>query len=576
MTNVLNSTTAATDSMEQNGSPKSRTHYEVAIIGAGFSGLYLLQRLRKSFPSIRVFDANATVGGTWSRNRYPGARTDNEAWYYCYSFSPELCSEWNWTERYASQPEVQAYFEHVVERFQLRSQIQLNTEILSARYDEAANIWELTSEQGERFTCRYLIAATGLLSTPYQPKFNGVESFRGECYAGWDWPGDTVDYAGKRVGIIGTGSTATQMTPILAESVEHLYIFKRTAQYVIEAQNRRLDGGEMDRIRDGYDDIWRRVRAFPTLMDFEFSGRSAKDASPEERERIFEEGWRLGGFRFLYETFDDVVGDLEANEYAADFIRRKIREIVVDPDIAERLTPRGYPIGSKRPVVGHHFYETFNRSNVTLVDVENNGIEGFSPNGIIANGTTYEVDIAVIATGFDAYTGALTTMNVEGRDGLTLATKWRDGVKTYLGVAYAGFPNLFAVNGPHTPFANLPSIAEKQGEWIAAALEWMANNGVDSFEPERDAEDEWVEQVRELGTKSLLPYGSQVGSWYYGANIPGKVHEPLMFPASHSEYFQRCREVAEAAYRGFVKTQLLEPTGTDQPRDSEGRDVGDD
>jgi cyclohexanone monooxygenase len=531
---------------------RAQIDLDVAIIGAGFAGIAMLSRLRDSALTARIFDGSDRVGGTWSWNTYPGARTDNESWYYCYSY-PEIYNEWRWPERYATQAQVQSYLEFVVDRFGLRDRIQLNTRVTSATFDEDRGHWIVVCDDASSFTARTLVAATGLLSVPFRPEFPGLDSFQGEHYWASLWPRDGIDYEGKRVGVIGGGSTAVQMIPTLAEKSRELYVIQRTPQFVLEARNRRLDTGEMDDIKARYHEIWRQVASSPIAMDIEFSGRLASLASERERREVFEAGWALGGFRFLFTTFDDLNSDLIANTYAADFIRAKIRETVDDPSVAERLIPRGYPLGAKRVIVGHDYYEVFNRPNVTLLDLSRGDSIQFTADGISCGGRAVPLDIAILATGFDAYTGALDAIDIRGRGGRRLKEKWATGLRTYLGVSYEGFPNLFAIDGPHSAFANIPTVAQRQADWIGDAIEWLDESEYSAMEPLGPAEDSWTAEVADLGRQSLIPMGETVHSWFYGANIPGKTHEILVYAGSAAEYAARCRREADDKYPGFGK-----------------------
>lgn len=525
--------------------------FDVVVVGAGFAGIGMLRRLSGSGLTVRAFDSSDVIGGTWAWNTYPGARTDCEAWYYCYSY-PEICDEWDWPERYATQPQVQAYLEFVVARFGLADKIELGTTVSSAVHHDRENLWRVATADGRHFTAKWLVAATGLLSKPFRPEFPGLEEFRGEYHWASLWPQSGVNYEGRRVGVVGTGSTSVQMAPILAQRASHLYILQRTPHFILEARNRRLDTGEMADIKSRYREIWAKVDKMPNSMDIDLSGRLTRDATAEERDEAFEAAWQAGGFRFLFSAFDDIMTDVQANEHAAEFLRSKIKELVHDPEVAETLTPRGYPFGSKRVVVGHEYYSIFNRSNVTLVDVQaDGGGLRFTERGVICGDEEIELDVVLLATGFDAYTGALSAIDIRGRDGRTLTGKWAEGLRTYLGIAYEGFPNLFVIDGPHSPFANIPIVAERQADWIGDTISWMRDNSLTTMEPSVDAEDQWTKHISDLGDQSLVPQGEQARSWFYGANIPGKRHEILVWVGSGIEYFDWCRSEAADGYPNF-------------------------
>jgi cyclohexanone monooxygenase len=500
-----------------------RTDLDAVVVGAGIAGIYLLRKLRDELGlKVRVLEAGDDIGGTWYWNRYPGIRTDSESEYYCYSFDRELYGEWPWRERYPSGEEIRAYLGHVTDKFDLRRDIDFGKYVKSAAWDEESRTWTLCTDAGETYTAPYFISAMGILSAPYRPDIKGLDSFQGERYMTSLWPKDGVDLAGKRVGIIGTGSTGIQLIPVAAELASHVCVFQRTPNYVVEAQNRSLTDGDRKRIRDSYDLTWDKVRSHPFAMAFDSPNRLVVQSSAEERQDVFDEGWRKGGFRFLFETFDDIMIDEEANEVAAEYVRNKIRSIVKDPAVADKLIPRDYPLGGKRLPSGHGYYEAFNRDNVTLVDIKSAPIQEVTATGIRTADGEYDLDVIVLATGFDAFTGALTRVDIRGVDGLDVKSKWAHGPRTLFGLAVNGFPNLFAVGGPQTPFANNPPGAEKQGEWIAAVLQHMRDNGYTRAEPTERAEKAWVEHTNEVSKLTLASRGGPVGSWISGANIPGK------------------------------------------------------
>ena len=530
----------------------STPELDVAIVGAGFSGLYMLHRVRDLLGlKARVFEAGNGMGGTWYWNRYPGARCDSESYYYCYSFSKELEQEWNWSSRYPRQPEILAYLNYVADRFDLRKDISFNTRIVRTEFDETVNCWRLTSENGRSVTARFVVAATGCLSQPNAPDFPGLETFRGDWYHTGAWPHEGVDFQGKRVGLIGTGSTGIQATPVIAAEAEHLTVFQRTPNYTIPARNAPLEPEEAQYIKAHYDEIRERCRNSSGGFPFEVSERSACDVPADERERIYERYWELGGFRFLVSAFNDLTENEVANETASEFIRNKIRRIVLDPETAEKLVPTDHPYGTKRPPIDTNYYETFNRDNVSLVDVRNAPIKAITPTGLRTSEGEYELDIIVFATGFDAMTGALLKMNVTGRGGRTLADAWAEGPKTYLGLQVAGFPNLFTITGPGSPsvLTNMPVAIEQHVEWISDCIGNLVRWGRAVIEAQPEAQEQWVEHVREEGEKTLYPKAS---SWYVGANVPGKARVFMPYVAGMDVYRERCDQVAADGYAGFA------------------------
>jgi cation diffusion facilitator CzcD-associated flavoprotein CzcO len=524
-------------------------HFDALVVGAGFAGLYMLHRLRGLGLSARVLEAGSGVGGTWFWNRYPGARCDVESMEYSYQFSEELQQEWQWTERYATQPEILRYANHVADSFDLRRDIQFDTTVSSATFDEASSRWTLTTGAGARLSAQFCIMATGCLSSANTPEFAGLDDFAGPVHHTGRWPHDGVDFSGKRVGIIGTGSSAIQSIPLIAEQAEHLSVFQRTPNYSVPAHNAPLSADEQRAVKGEY----REFRARNSLMASGFGSKyqrpeeSAVLAAPEEREAIFEERWKIGGLPFMG-SYIDLLAIPEANETAADFIRRKIRETVDDPSVAELLCPKQV-VGCKRLCVDTDYYATFNRPNVTLVDVSEKPIETITAGGLRSDGREYEFDMLVLATGFDAMTGALQRIDIQGRGGLSLREKWADGPRTYLGLQTVGFPNLFTITGPGSPsvLSNmLPSI-EQHVNWISECIGHLREREIASIEATLEAEDEWVGHVNEVAGATLFP---TCNSWYLGANVPGKprVFMPYLgFPP----YVEKCNEVAAKGYEGF-------------------------
>jgi cyclohexanone monooxygenase len=526
--------------------------FDAVVIGAGFSGMYMLYRLRELGLSTQVYEAGDSVGGTWYWNRYPGARCDSPSVHYSYSFSPELEQEWQWTEAYPAQPEILRYLNHVADRFDLRRDIQFNTRVTAAHYDEATSRWTITTDQGDTVTAAYCITAVGCLSAPNKPQFPGLENFKGEVYHTGLWPHEGVDFTGKRVGMIGTGSTGIQATPVIAEQAAHLTIFQRTPNYTLPARNRPLTEQEIADVKARYRELRQsnRESAAGLTFDMDKAPVSILELSDEERERMFQEGWERGGFAMIG-AFTDVYTSLEANNYIADFVRRKIAEIVNDQETAKKLMPHDHPLGSKRLPIDTNYYETFNRANVTLVDVRNAPIETITEKGVLTGGKEYEVDCLVLATGFDAMTGTLFKIDIEGKGGLKLKEKWADGPKAYLGIQSEGFPNLFMITGPGSPsvLSNMPVSIEQHVEWITDCIKYMRDHDLHRIEPVHEAEEAWIAHVNEVANYTLYPLAN---SWYLGANIPGKPRIFMPYVGGVGNYRQKCAEVAEKGYEGFV------------------------
>ena len=529
--------------------PAAQTDFDAIIIGAGFAGMYMLYRLREMGLSVRVLEAGGNIGGTWYWNRYPGARCDVESMQYSYQFSEALQQEWDWTERYATQPEILRYADHVAERFDLRRDIQFDTRVRAAVFDEEVDRWRIDTENGKRVTAAYCIMATGCLSAPNEPNFEGQESFAGPIYHTGHWPHGGVDFTGQRVAVIGTGSSAMQSIPLIAEQAAQLFVFQRTPHYAVPAHNAPLDPDKVQAIKADYAGLRARAKQTLTGYLFDLGGESALTVSDGEREREYEARWQTGGLPFLA-AYADLMFDPNANETVADFVRAKIRAAVHDPDTADMLTPQ-YVIGCKRLCVVTDYFETFNRDNVTLVDVSDPPIERIAPDGVGVDGRVYAVDAIVFATGFDAMTGALLRIDIRGCAGETLEAKWRDGPRAHLGLALAGFPNLFMITGPGSPsvISNmLPSI-EQHVDWIADCLAYLRAHGHRRIEPQRDAEDAWVAHVGEVADASLR---STCSSWYVGANVAGKPLVYMPYIGGVSVYAEKCEQIAAAGYEGFT------------------------
>ncbi len=529
---------------------QARADYDAIVIGAGFGGLRMLHELRELGLSARVIEAGSEVGGTWYYNRYPGARTDSEAWLYAYSFSKAIQDNWNWTERFPGWDESWAYLRYVADFCDMRRDIEFNTRVAAAHYDEKTKRWMVTTNNGKRFTATFLIPATGPLSTPYKPDFPGFEKFKGEWYLTGNWPHEPVDFAGKRVAVIGTGATAVQLVPIVAETAAELTVFQRTPNYVLPARNAPMNDYQREAIKRNYDRIWARTREQAFGFDFDDAGRNVADVTLAECQRILERGWEVGTFRFLFETFDDIFASDSANAVVAEFVRNKIRAIVKDPTTAELLCPKDYPLGAKRPPLGHFYYETFNRENVKLVDVSKTPIAGITERGVQVGATEYPADIIVFATGFDAVTGTLLRIDIRGREGVTLAERWGEGPRTHLGMTVDGFPNLFLVGGPQSPFANIPVIIDGCVEWIGRAIRHLRDNGHQTMEPTTAAVAEWGAHMKELVDMTVLP--KSPGSWFMGGNIPGKPRAVLFYFGGAGNYRKECNAAIERGYTEFA------------------------
>jgi cyclohexanone monooxygenase len=532
--------------------------YDVVVVGAGFAGMYMLHRLRGLGCSVRVYEQGGDVGGTWYWNRYPGARCDVESMQYSYSFSDELQQEWDWSERYAPQPEILKYASHVADRFDLRNDIQLNTRVDQAVYDESANAWSVTTSDGQAVTAKQVVLATGCLSNARMPDIKGLAGFKGQVYHTGHWPHEPVDFTGQRVGVIGTGSSAIQSVPVIAEQARHLTVFQRTANFSIPARNAALTAEERHAFRLNYPEIRRFAREdarngiYTDLPD-----RGALDDGDNERRSKYESRWSRGGLTFM-SAYNNLALDKTANDTAADFVREKIAEIVENPGTAKLLQPNNHPIGSKRICVDSDYFAAFNRPNVTLVDIKSSPIEETTANAVRTGGRDYEVDALVLATGFDAMTGSVARIDICGRNGQTLNQKWAEGPRTYLGLMSAGFPNLFIITGPGSPsvLSNMMVSIEQHVDWIADCIGYMRDRNLVSMEAKKDAEDNWVAHVNEVAHGTLYP---QANSWYMGANIPGKPRIFMPYIGGVGAYRQICNDVAAKGYEGFAMTGVERP-----------------
>ena len=528
-------------------------HVDVVVIGMGFAGMYILYCLRERGLTARAYEVGSDVGGTWYWNRYPGARVDVDSVQYSYNFSEELTQEWVWSERFAAQPELLKYASFVADKFDLRRDAKFNTRVTSASFDDEANLWTIKTDQGDIATAPYCIMATGSLSTPYSPPYPGIEEFAGDWYHTGTWPHEKVSFAGKRVGIIGTGSTGIQAIPVVAKNAKHLTVFQRTAQYTTPARNRPASTDEQREFNKHRKEWIHDVHhTFNAMTGYSLPTKTIHEDTPAERREFFENRWEIGGMpQSMLSTYKGVNVDLETNTTVADFVRDKIREIVKDPEIAERLCPpTDQPIGSKRPPIDTDYYDTFNRNNVSLVDIRKDPIERFTKNGIKTTKSEIELDAIIFATGFDAMTGSLLAIDIKTSEGHSLKQAWSEGPSTYLGLMVAGLPNLFIINGPGSPSvkANMIITIEQHTNWIMDLIGHLADNNLNRVEANEDAQSDWVEHAREIAEATLMPVAD---SWYVGSNIPGKKRVYMPYFGGFEKYWKLCDEIAADSYRGF-------------------------
>jgi cyclohexanone monooxygenase len=523
---------------------------DAVVVGAGFAGLYALHKLRSEGRSVRVFEAAPDVGGTWYHNRYPGARCDVESVDYSYSFSREIEQQWNWTEKYATQPEILSYLNWVADKLDLRRDVTFNTRVVSAVLDETTLRWTVTTDTGEVVTARFCLMATGPLSAAMTPRFAGLDSFAGQIYHTAHWPHTPVEFTGKRVGVIGTGSSGIQSIPIIAEQAAELYVFQRTPNYSVPAGNKPLSTDELAEIKANYAErrrlSWRSGGGSPHIAH----PKMTMEVPPEERRAEFEKRWQLGGVLFS-KTFPDQMIDSAANEEARTFYEEKIRAVIDDPKVAELLIPSDHPIGTKRICTDTNYFQTFNRPNVKLVSVRDTPIESVDPTGINTSHAHYDLDIIVLATGFDAMTGTLAKIDIVGRGGQRLCEDWEHGPRTYLGLGVDGFPNLFLISGPGAPavLANMVLHAEAHVNWIADAMDYLDEHDYDAMEATPEAVDNWITECAQRADSTLF---TQANSWYMGANVPGKPRVFMLFIGGFAVYNDICAEVAAAGYKGFA------------------------
>lgn len=533
----------------QSAAPENTHQLDALVVGAGFGGIHMLYKLRRELGLEAVaIDKAGGVGGTWYWNRYPGALSDSESFVYQYSFDRELYEQNQWTAKYVTQPEILEYFNGVVDRYGLREHLRLETGMTEAEFDESRGVWTVRTDRDMTFRCRFLVTGLGLLSATNLPDIPGVESFRGRVVHTGTWP-DDLDLTGKRVGVIGNGSTGGQVITAIAPSVGHLTSFQRTPQYTVPAGNRELTLDEQRSHRENFEANWDQVRNSTVAMGFVESEVPAFSVSAEERERVFQQAWEQGGgFRFMFATFCDIATDPAANEEAATFIRRKIAETVHDPETRRKLTPTG--VYAHRPLCDSGYYETFNRPNVSLVNVKENPITEMIEDGVVtADGTTHELDVLVCATGFDAVDGNYRRIALRGRGGQLLQDSWSDGPTSYLGVATSGFPNMFMILGPNGPFTNLPPSIETQVEWIGETIRHAVDEGLSWIEAKADQEEAWTGTCADVANQTLFP---QAASWIFGANVPGKKRTVMFYLGGLREYRRLLAEESSSGYPGFV------------------------
>jgi cyclohexanone monooxygenase len=535
--------------MDREATVPTTQSYDAIIVGAGFAGLYMLHRLRRLGMRAQVYEAGSDVGGTWYWNRYPGARCDVESMQYSYSFDAALQQEWSWSERFASQPEILRYAGHVADRLDLRRDIRFDTRVTSAHFDAKRALWQVATDRGDRATARFCVMATGCLSAARLPEIPGRDSFAGPTYHTGAWPHEGVDFTGRRVAVIGTGSSAIQAIPVIARQAAHVTVFQRTPNFSIPSRNAPMDAEYEGWWKSDYAAHRAKARAMRTGILYGLNDKSALEVSEEERQAEYERRWANGGTAFMG-AFSDLITNRQANDTASEFVRNKIRGMVRDPKVAEILAPTSHPIGTKRICVDTEYYETFNRPNVALVDVAATPIEAITPSGVRTAAGEVAVDDIVFATGFDAMTGALAAIEIRGRDGIDLAGKWAEGPRTYLGLMSAGFPNLFMITGPGSPsvLSNMIVSIEQHVDWLTDCIAHLRARGLDTIEPTQEAEDGWVAHGNEVANRTLYP---SAASWYMGANIPGKPRVFLPYIGGVGVYREKCDAIAAAGYEGF-------------------------
>ena len=526
---------------------------DAVVVGAGLAGLYTIHKFKERGWSVQAIESAPDVGGTWYWNAYPGARCDVESMDYSYSFSPELEQEWTWTEKYASQPEILAYIRHVADRFDLRRHVLFDTFVTAATYDESNSMWTVQTSAGQSFRARFCIFATGSLSAPLEPPFEGYRDFRGEWFQTQMWPHRDVSFDGKRVAVIGTGSSGVQTIPVIAETARSVTVFQRTPNFSIPGRNRPLREEEVLERKAVYREHRHIQRTSPSGVPLEVGDKSALELSKAERDAEMERRWQLGGAPVFNVSFSDIMTNRDSNDIVADFVRDKIREKVADAELAEQLVPTDHPFAAKRLCVDNGYFETYNRDNVTLVNVRENPIARIRPEGVeLADGTVHEVDIIVYALGYDAISGSLLRVDITGREGRTLREEWKDGPSTDLGLMVNGFPNLFTITGPGSPavLAVMMVAIEQHVEWIDELLAHMADHDLTSIEADADAQSDWTSHVDDIAAGTVFPLATN--SYYVGANVPGKPRVFALYAGGQNTYRDRCDEIAKNGYEGFT------------------------
>ena len=525
---------------------------DAVVVGAGFAGLYQLHKLREQGLSVRAFEAGSGVGGTWYWNRYPGARVDSQSYIYQYWFSDDLLKEWNWSERFPAREETERYLNFVADKFDLREDIQFNTRVTAATYDESTQRWTVTTDKGESFSTQFLVMGTGGLSTPMVPPFPGHDTFKGQTLHTAHWPKEGVDLKGKRVGVIGTGATGVQVIQTIADQVKHLTVFQRTANYTIPMLNPKYDDAMRASLRAQYPALKERVQNTFAGFDYDFGDKNFHDLTPEERQRTMQTLWEDGSLNFWIGGFKEVFFDEAINEEISKFVRQRIRERIKDPKVADKLVPTDHGFGTRRVPLETLYYEAFNRDNVLLVDTKATPIERMTEKGIQTSAGEHELDILIFATGFDAGTGTLTRIDIRGRDGLLLKDAWADGIRTTMGLQVHGYPNMFMTMAPFSPaaaFCNVPTCLQQQVDWITDCIQFVRSQGLKSIEASAEAEAKWVAHHDELANLTLIP---KTKSWYMGTNVKGKPPRLLAYVGGANVYRQACDDVKARGYEGFT------------------------
>ena len=524
---------------------------DVLIIGAGFGGMRMLHECREMGLEALIIETGMELGGTWHWNRYPGARTDTESWAYCFFFDEKLNTNFDFKERYATQQQSLDYLNYVADALDMRRDMRFGQRVISASYNDVDKDWSVVTDNREHYRCRYLIAASGLLSVPYKPPFKNAEVFEGESYLTGNWPKQTVDFANKRVAVIGAGATAVQVIPIVAHEAGQVTVFQRTPNYVLPARNFPVTDAHQREIRATRKEIYSKCRNQVFAFPMQDAKHSLQEYSPVVQQRILEWGWEIGGFQFAFETFNDILTDRKSNEVVAEFVRNKIRSIVKDPETAEKLCPN-HALFAKRPPLGHFYYETYNRPNITLVDVSQDPIEEITPRGLKTRDREFgDFDILIYATGFDAGTGALANIDVRGRQNQSLAETWNRAVETHLGICMHGFPNFFMISGPQAPFANTPMIIEKAVDWIGLSIRHLHQSGNSIIEARQETCRNWTATVKTVLEATVLADGANLNSWFVGSNIPDKTPAPLFYFGGANNYFDEIDKEIEANFPGL-------------------------